>query len=195
MRLRHSRDNVRFLAGGTTLIDLMKLDVERPAEVIDINALPLAELEANAGWRAVISARWRGTPMSPIIPTSCATSPALASVACGRVGAVAKHGVDRRQFFAAHALHLFPRRRPCRATSVSPGSGCAAIEGFNRMLAILGTSEHCIATHPSDQNVALAALEATVKLAGPATQLPIADFYLLPGDTPERETVLSRANS
>jgi xanthine dehydrogenase YagS FAD-binding subunit len=74
----------------------------------------------------------------------------------------------------------------------SPGSGCAAIGGFNRNLAILGTSDRCIASHPSDQNVALTALEATVQISGPKGErsVPIGDFYLLPGDTPERETVL-----
>jgi xanthine dehydrogenase YagS FAD-binding subunit len=191
--LRHSGSNVRFIAGGTTLVDLMKLDVERPTEVVDINALPLAELTRTPDGGLSIGALARNADVAhhpDVVRDYPLLSQALlsgASVQLRNMASTAGNLLQRTRcvYFRDPAMACNKR---------SPGSGCAAIGGFNRNLAILGTSAHCIATNPSDQNVALAALEATVRLTGPNGErgVPIDAFYLLPGETPERETILEQ---
>ena len=158
----------KFIAGGTNLIDLMKEDVERPPRLIDISRLPLKSVEETAD--GGIADRRARAEFRPRLSSAdrAALSDAGERDPGRRVGAVAQHGVDRRQSAAAHALLPISttRRRPCNKRE--PGSGCSAIAGLNRMHAILGASEACIATHPSDMCVALAALDATVHVAGPA---------------------------
>ncbi len=191
--LRAGRGNVRFIAGGTTLVDLMKLDVERPAAVIDINALPLAEVNRTPDGGLRIGALARNSDVAhhpDVLRDYPLLSQALLSGATVQLRNMASTGGNLLQ--RTRCVYFRDPAMPCNKRS--PGSGCPAIGGFNRNLAILGTSEHCIATNPSDQNVALTALEATVHLAGANGErsVPIGDFYLLPDDTPERETILER---
>ncbi len=189
--LRDANRNVKFVAGGTTLVDLMKLDVEQPAEVIDINSLPLADVTRtpDGGLRIGALARNSDVAHHPIVASDYPLlSQALLSGASAQLRNMASTGGNLLQ----RTRCVYFRDTAMACNKRSPGSGCAAIAGFNRNLAILGTSASCIATNPSDQNVALAALEATVHVTSPDgdRRVPIEAFYLLPGQTPERETVL-----
>jgi xanthine dehydrogenase YagS FAD-binding subunit len=182
---------VRYVAGGTNLVDLLKLDVERPKQVVDINALELSRIEALSGGGFRIGALARNSDVANdarVKRDYAVLSEAILSGASPQI-----------RNMASTAGNLLQRTR-CpyfrdlahKCNKREPGSGCDAMEGHNRMLAILGTSEHCIASNPSDQNVALMALEATVQIRGPKGErsVPIADFYKLPGTTPNIETVL-----
>jgi xanthine dehydrogenase YagS FAD-binding subunit len=183
--------DVRFLAGGTTLIDLMKLNVERPEQVLDINKLPLDKIESLMDGGLKIGATVRNSDLAhhEIVKRDYAVlSQALlsgASVQLRNMATTAGNLLQRTRcvYFRDTAMGCNKR---------DPGTGCSAIEGTNRTLAILGTSEHCIATNPSDMNVALAALEATIHVQGVKDKrsIPFKDFHLLPGDSPQRETVL-----
>ncbi|BCF91036.1 MULTISPECIES: xanthine dehydrogenase family protein subunit M [Paraburkholderia] len=182
---------VRFLAGGTTLLDLMKLDVEKPARVVDISRLPLDRVETTdeGGVRIGAMVRNADLAMNPLIHEPYAVlSQALLAGASAQLRNMATTGGNLLQ--RTRCVYFRDTAMPCNKRV--PGSGCSAITGFNRTMAILGTSDACIATNPSDMNVALAALGATVQIQGTkgARSVPIDDFYLLPGDTPERETVL-----
>jgi xanthine dehydrogenase YagS FAD-binding subunit len=182
---------VRFVAGGTTLLDLMKLNVERPREVIDINRLPLDKVEPLAGGGLKIGATVRNSALAhhPVVQRDYAVlSQALLAGASGQLRNMATTGGNLLQ--RTRCMYFRDTAMPCNKRE--PGTGCSAIGGANRTLAILGTSEHCIATNPSDMNVAMAALEATIHVRGTNGErsIPIADFHLLPGNTPERETVL-----
>jgi len=182
--------SVRYVAGGTNLVDLLKLDVERPKQVVDINALELAKVEPlNGGLRIGALARNSDVANDARVKRDYAVlSEAILSGASPQI-----------RNMASTAGNLLQRTR-CpyfrdlahKCNKREPGSGCDAMEGHNRMLAILGTSEHCIATNPSDQNVALMALEAVVEIRGKSgnRNVPIAEFYKLPGTTPHIETVL-----
>jgi xanthine dehydrogenase YagS FAD-binding subunit len=183
--------DIRFLAGGTTLIDLMKLDVERPARVIDINRLPLDRIEPapDGGLRIGATARNSDLAHHPTVVRDYAVlSQAILSGASAQLRNMATTAGNLLQ--RTRCMYFRDTAMPCNKRE--PGTGCPAIAGGNRMLAILGTSEQCIATNPSDMCVALAALEATVHVQGPkgTRAVPIGDFHLLPGTTPERETVL-----
>lgn len=182
---------VRYIAGGTTLIDLMKLNVERPRQVIDINKLSLDRVETMPDGSVKIGALVRNFDLAhhPVIERDYAVlSEALLSGASGQIRNMATTGGNLLQ--RTRCVYFRDTAMPCNKRK--PGSGCAAIHGYNRNLAILGTSEHCIATNPSDMNVALAALEATIHIQGVRGErsVPIGDFFLLPADTPDRETVL-----
>lgn len=182
---------VRFLAGGTTLLDLMKLDVEKPARVVDISHLPLDRVEVTDDGGVRIGALVRNADLAlhPLIHEPYAVlSQALLAGASAQLRNMATTGGNLLQ--RTRCVYFRDTAMPCNKRA--PGSGCAAITGFNRTMAILGASNACIATNPSDMNVALTALGATVQIQGAkgARSVPIDDFYLLPGDTPERETVL-----
>ena len=182
---------IRFLAGGTTLLDLMKLDVERPAQVIDIHRLPLDQVEAIDGGGVTIGATVRNSDLAnhPLIKSHYPVlSQALLSGASAQLRNMATTGGNLLQ--RTRCVYFRDTATPCNKRE--PGTGCSAIDGFNRNLAILGTSEHCIATNPSDMNVAMTALEATIHVEGAQGKRDIAidDFFLLPGSTPERETSL-----
>ncbi len=186
-----AQPTVRFVAGGTTLIDLMKLDVEKPEHLIDINKLPLKDVETLPDGRLRIGALVRNADLAnhPTVQRDYPVlSLALKSGASAQLRNMATTGGNLLQ----RTRCLYFRDSASACNKRDPGSGCAAIDGANRNLAILGTSEHCIATNPSDMNVALTALEATIVTsnANGGRQIPIADFFLLPGNTPERETVL-----
>ncbi|MGH8093565.1 MAG: FAD binding domain-containing protein [Chthoniobacterales bacterium] len=182
---------VRFIGGGTTLIDLMKLNVEQPQKVIDISRLPLDKIEALPDGGLTIGAVVRNSDLAfhPLVKKNYAVlSEALLSGATVQLRNMATTAGNLLQ--RTRCMYFRETSMPCNKRE--PGSGCAAITGANRALAILGASEHCIATNPSDMNVAMAALEATIHVRGPKGErsIPIADFHLLPGKTPERETVL-----
>jgi xanthine dehydrogenase YagS FAD-binding subunit len=183
--------DVRYIAGGTTLLDLMKLDVERPVKLVDINRLGLDRVEKSADGGLRIGALVRNSDLAhdaTIVRDYRVLSEALLSGASGQLRNMATTGGNLLQ--RTRCMYFRDTAMPCNKRE--PGTGCSAIAGENRTLAILGTSPNCIATNPSDMNVALAALEATVHVRGPKGEraIPFADFHLLPGDTPERETVL-----
>src|SRR5437867_2274631 len=183
--------DVRFIAGGTTLIDLMKLNVETPARVLDINRLPLDKIEPTADGGLKIGATVRNSDLAnhPTVTQDYGVlSQAILSGASAQLRNMATTAGNLLQ--RTRCMYFRDTAMPCNKRE--PGSGCSAIEGANRTLAILGTSEHCIATNPSDMNVAMAALEATIHVQGAKGErgIPIQDFHLLPGEMPERETVL-----
>ena len=182
---------VRFLAGGTTLLDLMKLNVERPTRVIDISRLPLDRIEAlpDGGVKIGSTARNADLALHPLIREPYAVlSQALLAGASAQLRNMATTGGNLLQ--RTRCVYFRDTAMPCNKRE--PGSGCPAIHGFNRTLAILGTSDACIATNPSDMNAALTALDATIHVEGTdgARSVAIDDFFLLPGATPHRENVL-----
>jgi xanthine dehydrogenase YagS FAD-binding subunit len=182
---------VRFVAGGTTLIDLMKLTVERPKQVVDINGLTLDRIESTPSGGLIIGALARNSDVAhhPTVQRDYAVlSQALLSGASPQLRNMATTAGNLLQ--RTRCVYFRDTAHACNKRE--PGTGCSAIDGHNRMLAILGTSKDCIATNPSDQNVALTALEATIQIQGTKGRrnVPIAAFYLLPGSTPQRETVL-----
>jgi xanthine dehydrogenase YagS FAD-binding subunit len=182
----------KFIAGGTNLIDLMKYDVERPARLIDITRLPLKTVEdtANGGLRIGALVPNSDLAYHPLIEERYPLlSSAILAGASQQLRNMASTGGNLLQ--RTRCLYFYDTATPCNKRE--PGSGCSAIDGINRINAILGTSEACIATHPSDMCVALAALDATVRVAGPAGERAIAfaDFHRLPGDTPHIDTDLA----
>jgi xanthine dehydrogenase YagS FAD-binding subunit len=182
---------VRFVAGGTTLLDLMKLNVEQPTQVVDINRLPLDKVDKLPDGRLKIGALVRNSDLAhnPAVQSDYSVlSQALLSGASAQLRNMATTGGNLLQ----RTRCMYFRNDATACNKRSPGSGCSAIEGDNRSLAILGTSSDCIATNPSDMNVALTALEATIQVQGPKGErdVPIREFFLLPGKTPQRETVL-----
>jgi xanthine dehydrogenase YagS FAD-binding subunit len=183
--------DVRFLAGGTTLIDLMKLDVETPSRLVDVNRLPFDQIEEISGGGLKIGANVRNSDLAhhPAVQRDYAVlSQAILSGASAQIRNMATTAGNLLQ--RTRCMYFRDTAMPCNKRE--PGTGCPAITGANRTLAILGTSDHCIATNPSDMCVALAALEATIHVQGPkgSRAVPIGDFHLLPGSTPNRETVL-----
>ena len=182
---------VRFLAGGTTLVDLMKLGVEHPERVIDITRLPLADIrkEANGGLFIGATARNNDVAHHPLVAGGyAALSQALLAGASAQLRNAATTAGNLLQ--RTRCMYFRDLASPCNKRK--PGAGCAAIGGSNRMLAILGTSESCIATNPSDMAVALMAYDAVVHVQGTlgARQIPLKDFYVLPQDRPDIENVL-----
>jgi xanthine dehydrogenase YagS FAD-binding subunit len=184
-------EQVRYLAGGTNLIDLMKENVERPVTVIDINRLPLDAIEeldggglrlgalvpnADTAWDARVEQRY------PLL------SSAILAGASPQLRNAATNGGNLNQ--RTRCYYFYDVATPCNKRE--PGSGCGAIGGVNRIHAILGASDQCIATHPSDMCVALVVLDATVQVTGPEGDraIPIADYHRLPGDEPWRDNTL-----
>ena len=183
--------DVRFMGGGTTLIDLMKLNVETPARILDINRLPLDKIEDTPDHGLRIGATVRNSDLAyhPRVQRDYSVlSQAILQGASAQIRNMATVGGNLLQ--RTRCVYFRDTAMPCNKRE--PGTGCPAITGHNRTLAILGTSEHCIATNPSDMCVALAVLDATVQIQGTKGTRTIAfgDFHLLPGSTPHRETVL-----
>ena len=181
----------KFIAGGTNLIDLMKYDVERPLRLIDITHLPLKTVEETANGGVRIGALVPNSDLAyhPLIEKRYPLlSSAILAGASQQLRNMASTGGNLLQ--RTRCFYFYDVATPCNKRE--PGSGCSARDGINRINAILGTSEACIATHPSDMCVALAALEAKVHVAGPAGERTIAfaDFHRLPGNTPEIDTNL-----
>jgi xanthine dehydrogenase YagS FAD-binding subunit len=185
-------NGAKFVAGGTTLIDLMKLEVERPRLLVDINGLPLDRIEEDGTGGLKIGAMVRNSDLAhheKIRRQYPVLSEALLSGASPQLRNMATTGGNLLQ--RTRCYYFRDTNYACNKRV--PGSGCPAMEGYNRIHAVLGTSQHCIATHPSDMAVAMMALDATIHVSGPkgARSIPITKFYLLPGTTPERENVLT----
>jgi len=183
--------DIRFVAGGTTLIDLMKLEVEIPTRLLDINRLPFDKIEAMPGGGLKIGATVRNSDLAnhPRVQRDYSVlSQAILAGASAQLRNMATTAGNLLQ--RTRCMYFRDTAMPCNKRE--PGTGCPAITGSNRTLAVLGTSEHCIATNPSDMCVAMAALEATIHVQGRKGERTIAfgDFHLLPGSTPDRETVL-----
>lgn len=182
----------RFIAGGTNLLDLMKLEIERPETLIDISRLPLDTIEATEDGGLRIGALVTNSDLAAdmrIRKDFAVLSRALLAGASGQLRNKATTGGNLLQ--RTRCYYFYNPAMPCNKRD--PGSGCGALEGQNRIHAILGGSEHCIATHPSDMAVAMMALDAKVEILsvdGQTRVLPLPDFYRLPGDTPHIETVL-----
>jgi xanthine dehydrogenase YagS FAD-binding subunit len=189
--VRESGDNVRFLAGGTNLIDLMKENVERPTRLVDVNRLPLHKIEelqdgslrlgalvsnADTAYDRRIEKRY------PLLAS------AILSGASPQLRNAATNGGNLNQ--RTRCYYFYDTATPCNKRQ--PGSGCSAIGGVNRIHAILGASDQCIATHPSDMCVALRALDARVRVTGPEGDriIPIAEYHRLPGDQPQIDNTL-----
>jgi xanthine dehydrogenase YagS FAD-binding subunit len=186
-----AQPQAKFIAGGTTLLDLMKLNVERPNQLVDINLLPLSQVEKLPGGGLKIGALVRNSDLAhdPTVQSDYSVlSQALLSGASAQLRNMATTGGNLLQ----RTRCMYFRNDAMACNKRTPGSGCSAIEGDNRTLAILGTSKDCIATNPSDMNVALTALEATIHIQGSRGERDVAigDFFLVPGNTPHRENVL-----
>src|ERR1051326_4227192 len=183
-----ARPSAKFIAGGTNLVDLMKANVERPAHVVDINALTLPSIEYAAGGIPTGAvARRADLAAHPLVQERFpAVSQALLASASPQLRNAASIGGNLMQRTRCPYFRELTWM-PCNKRN--PGSGCSAIEGENRRHAVIGTSEHCIATHPSDLAVAVAALDGVITLRGPhgERQIQAVDFHLLPGNTPQIE--------
>ena len=183
--------NVRFLGGGTNLIDLMREDIEHPDALVDITAIPFFAISDRDDGGLSIGAGARNTAVAAH-PSVRARYPLLSeAILCGasaQIRNMATVGGNLMQ--RTRCLYFYDQAARCNKRQ--PHSGCDALGGFTRMHAILGTSEACIATHPSDMCVALAALDATVRIAGASGErsVPVTDFHRLPAETPHLETVL-----
>lgn len=184
-------ERARFIAGGTNLLDLMKENVSRPPHLIDISRLPLNQVEETEGGGLRIGALVTNAQAAydarveqryPLL------SKAILAGASAQLRNMATTGGNLLQ--RTRCYYFYDTATPCNKRE--PGTGCGAKDGFNRIHAILGTSEQCIATHPSDMCVALAALAAVVRVTGPGGEraIPFAEFHRLPGDTPELDTTL-----
>ncbi len=187
-----SKAAAKLIGGGTNLLDLMKSGVEVPDSLIDITKLPLADITElpNGGVRIGALARNTATANHPLIRERYPLlSQALLSGATQQLRNMATVGGNLMQ--RTRCYYFYDTAAPCNKRS--PGSGCPAIEGFNRIHAILGASENCIATHPSDMCVALTALDAVVRVVNPSgeeREIPVTEFHRLPGDTPNIDTNL-----
>ena len=182
----------RFIAGGTNLLDLMKLQIETPDRLVDISRLDLADLEEREDGGLTIGALVPNSDLAAdrrVIERYPLLSRALLAGASGQLRNKATTGGNLLQ--RTRCYYFYDTAMPCNKRE--PGSGCSAIGGFNRILAVLGTSDACIASHPSDMAVAMRALDAvivTLKPDGDRRRIAIGEFYRLPGDTPQIETVL-----
>jgi xanthine dehydrogenase YagS FAD-binding subunit len=182
----------KFIAGGTNLLDLMKLEIETPAHLIDVNGLALDKIEATPEGGLRIGALVRNTDLAAderVRRDYGLLARALLAGASGQLRNKATTAGNLLQ--RTRCPYFYDTNQPCNKRK--PGSGCAAIGGFSRQHAVVGASEACIATHPSDMAVAMMALDATVETVRPdgtTRSIPIADFYPLPGDTPHIENAL-----
>ena len=187
----------KFIAGGTNLLDLMKLQIETPAHLIDVNGLALDKIETTPEGGLRIGALVRNTDLAAdarVRRDYALLSRALLAGASGQLRNKATTAGNLLQ--RTRCPYFYDTNQPCNKRQ--PGSGCSAIGGFSRQHAVVGVSDACIATHPSDMAVAMRALDATVETVRPdgsARSIPIAEFYRLPGDTPHLETVLERGRA
>jgi xanthine dehydrogenase YagS FAD-binding subunit len=190
VQLVNGEPRAKFLAGGTNLVDFMKLNVESPTHLVDVNHLPLYRIEATDAGLS-IGAMVRNSDLAyheAVRKRYPVLSEALLSGATPQVRNMATVGGNLLQ--RTRYTYFRDTAWPCNKRQ--PGSGCSALEGYNRSHAVLGTSDKCIATHPSDMCVALVALDAVVATEGPkgARKIPITEFHVAYGDDPARETVL-----
>jgi xanthine dehydrogenase YagS FAD-binding subunit len=184
--------NARFIAGGTNLLDLMKVEIETPAHLIDVNGLALDQIEPTRDGGLRIGALVRNTDLAadPRVRRDYGVlTRALVAGASGQLRNKATTAGNLLQ--RTRCPYFYDTNQPCNKRQ--PGSGCSAIGGFSRSHAVVGVSDACIATHPSDMAVAMRALDATVETMRPngsGRRIPIADLHRLPGDTPHLETTL-----
>ena len=189
-----SNPNARFIAGGTNLLDLMKLEIETPTHLIDVNGLFLDKIEVTSDGGLRVGALVRNTDLAAhqvVRRDYGLLSRALLSGASGQLRNKATTAGNLLQ--RTRCPYFYDSNQPCNKRL--PGSGCSAIGGYSRQHAVIGASNACIATHPSDMAIALRALDAvveTVKGDGATRSIPLADFHRLPGDTPHIETVLEQ---
>ncbi len=187
-----SRGGVKFIAGGTNLLDLMKLEIEAPAHLIDVNRLALDKIEPTPGGGLRIGALVRNTDLAAdarVRRDYGVLSRALLAGASGQLRNKATTAGNMMQ--RTRCPYFYDTNQACNKRT--PGSGCAAIGGFSRQHAVVGVSDACIATPPSDMAVAMRALDATVETVRPdatTRTIPISEFHRLPGDTPHIETAL-----
>ncbi|MER5957000.1 xanthine dehydrogenase family protein subunit M [Streptomyces sp. NPDC001893] len=187
-----SRTGAKFISGGTNLLDLMKLDIEKPSHLVDISRLPLREIEElpDGGLRIGAQAANSDVAADDRVRTRYPVlAEALVAGASGQLRNKASTGGNLLQ--RTRCPYFYDTAAGCNKRD--PGTGCSAIGGFNRIHAVLGASDSCIATHPSDMAVAMTVLEAEVERLdadGSVRRVGVADFYRLPGDTPHIETVL-----
>ena len=187
------RPDAKFIAGGTNLLDLMKLEIETPPHLIDVNGLALDKIEPTPEGGLRVGALVRNTDLAAdarVRRDYAVLSRALLAGASGQLRNKATTAGNLLQ--RTRCPYFYDTNQPCNKRR--PGSGCAAIGGFSRQHAVVGASEACIATHPSDMAVAMRALDAvveTVRPDGAARTIPIAEFHRLPGDTPHIETTLA----
>jgi xanthine dehydrogenase YagS FAD-binding subunit len=185
-------EGAKFIAGGTNLLDLMKLEIETPTHLIDVNGLALDKIEATPEGGLRIGALVRNTALAAderVRRDYGLLSRALLAGASGQLRNKATTAGNLLQ--RTRCPYFYDTNQPCNKRQ--PGSGCSAIGGFSRQLAVIGVSDACIATNPSDMAVAMRALDATVEVVrpdGPVRSIPIAEFHRLPGDRPHVETVL-----
>ena len=184
--------DAKFLAGGTNILDLMKEDVERPTALVDISRLNLTQIKsANGGLSLGALAKNTDTANHPLVRQNYPLlSQAILAGASQQIRNMATNGGNLLQ--RTRCSYFYDVAMPCNKRE--PGTGCGALEGVNRMHAIFGWSEKCVAVYPSDMSIALVALDAVVKVQGANGQersIPFADFHRLPGDTPERDTNLN----
>jgi xanthine dehydrogenase YagS FAD-binding subunit len=186
-------DRARFIAGGTNLLDLMKLEIETPAHLIDVNGLGFDKIESTPDGGLRIGAMVRNTALAAdtrVRRDYGLLSRALLAGASGQLRNKATTAGNLLQ--RTRCPYFYDTNQPCNKRK--PGSGCAAIGGVTRQHAVIGSSEACIATHPSDMAVAMRALDASVEAVGPGgatRKIPIAELHRLPGDTPDIETTLA----
>jgi xanthine dehydrogenase YagS FAD-binding subunit len=187
------KQGAKFIAGGTNLLDLMKLEIEAPSHLIDVNRLALDKIEPTSEGGLRVGALVRNTDLAAderVRRDYGVLSRALLAGASGQLRNKATTAGNLLQ--RTRCPYFYDTNQPCNKRQ--PGSGCAAIGGFSRQHAVLGTSEACIATHPSDMAVGMRALDATLETVRPdgsVRSIPIAEFHRLPGDTPHIETTLA----
>jgi len=190
--LAEQNGTAKFLGGGTNLIDLMRERIERPTALVDITRLPLQQIEPLSDGGVRIGAAVRNSDLAgdkTIRERYPVLSQAILMGASAQLRNMATTGGNLMQ--RTRCYYFYDEAARCNKRS--PGSGCDAVEGFNRIHAILGSSAQCVATHPSDMCVALAALDAVVRVTGKdggERTIPMVDFHRLPGNTPERDTNL-----
>ncbi|WP_037570345.1 FAD binding domain-containing protein [Phaeacidiphilus oryzae] len=185
-----------YLGGGTNLVDLMKLDVERPTRLVDLGRLGLDGIEETPGGGLRIGATARNSTTA-VHPAVRQRYPVLSEALLNGASPQLRHRatVGGNLLQRTRCLYFQDTGKPCNKRE--PGTGCPAVRGEHRELAVLGWSEHCVATHPSDMAVAMAALDAEVEVltaAGGRRTLPVTELHRLPGDTPERDTVLEHGD-
>jgi xanthine dehydrogenase YagS FAD-binding subunit len=182
---------VRFIAGGTNLVDYMKLNVEVPRQLVDINGLPLDKIEPTPNGGLKIGALARNSDVAHHDAVK-AQYPVLSQAILSGASTQLRNMATTAGNLLQKTRCIYYRDTAYGCNKRQPGTGCSAIGGHNRTMAILGTSDKCIASNPSDQNVAFTALDAMIHITGSKGEraIPIAQFYLLPGNTPERETLL-----
>jgi len=186
-------DGAKFIAGGTNLLDLMKLQIETPAHLIDVNGLALDKIEPTGDGGLRIGALVRNTDLAADARVRRDYGLLTRALLAGASGQLRNRATTAGNLLQrTRCPYFYDTNQPCNKRK--PGSGCAALEGFSRQHAVVGGSDACIATHPSDMAVAMMALDArvdTVRPDGTTRAIPITEFYRLPGDTPHVETVLA----